>query len=387
MLIPIRARGNTQTLFCVPGALGNLGWLVEFSSLMGKKYDIYGLEPAGLKNWEERQDSIEELASYYIKAIQEVQPQGPYCLLGYSFGGTVAYEMACQLTDKGEQVSHIILLDAYAPWSETVKSLKVPDFFPWILLGNMFGTFWGLTKLFDAEGFTKVAPEQYTDYTAGYLFNSTKTLLSLEGVTKLIKSSVDLIIQSQTLLIKYKSKLYTGQSEIIFFQAKQGFVGPSNKMSLPIQADAKYEDLHGWNKVFKAGIKSFDILCDHFELIESPYLNNVVEQLKVCLFKNVEAGSAGNAQKDSNLGDIDKSHLVEKLHAIVAHQLKVDPKKISADTVISNYGVSSLSSVLVLQAINDAFGLEIELDEMFANFTINKLADLVCKATNNIVVS
>jgi len=56
---------------------------------------------------------MEELASHYIKEMQQMQPRGPYYLMGFSFGGMIAYEMACQLVANGHQVNFVGLLDTY----------------------------------------------------------------------------------------------------------------------------------------------------------------------------------------------------------------------------------------------------------------------------------
>ena len=49
-------------------------------------------------------DTLEELSSIYIDAILKIQPDGDYYLAGSSLGGTIAYEMACQLTAMGKKV-------------------------------------------------------------------------------------------------------------------------------------------------------------------------------------------------------------------------------------------------------------------------------------------
>jgi fatty acid synthase len=69
---------------------------------------VYGIECAR----EVPLDSIEKMASYYVQKIKEVQPRGPYKLIGYSFGGTVAFEMALQLEKENEAVAVLVLLDA-----------------------------------------------------------------------------------------------------------------------------------------------------------------------------------------------------------------------------------------------------------------------------------
>ncbi len=59
--------------------------------------------------------SVTALASDYINQIRAFQPQGPYALAGWSFGGLVAYEMAHQLRAMDERVSQCILIDSFAP--------------------------------------------------------------------------------------------------------------------------------------------------------------------------------------------------------------------------------------------------------------------------------
>jgi Thioesterase domains of type I polyketide synthases or non-ribosomal peptide synthetases len=56
-------------------------------------------------------ESVEEMAALYLKEIHEVQPHGPYYLGGYSFGGTVAYEMAQQLSAAGEKTALLAMFD------------------------------------------------------------------------------------------------------------------------------------------------------------------------------------------------------------------------------------------------------------------------------------
>ena len=53
------------------------------------------------------------MAEHYIKEMREVQPEGPYFLGGRSSGGTIAFEMACQLKAAGEEVALLALLDTY----------------------------------------------------------------------------------------------------------------------------------------------------------------------------------------------------------------------------------------------------------------------------------
>jgi thioesterase domain-containing protein len=59
--------------------------------------------------------TIEEMAVRYLKAVRRRQPKGPYHLAGYSFGGTMVYEMARLLTEAGEKVEFLGLFDTENP--------------------------------------------------------------------------------------------------------------------------------------------------------------------------------------------------------------------------------------------------------------------------------
>lgn len=70
---------------------------------------VYGFERT------EEAASLEEKATRYLGIIKDLQPEGPYQLLGWSFGGCLAYEVACQLREQGQDVSFLGLIDTILP--------------------------------------------------------------------------------------------------------------------------------------------------------------------------------------------------------------------------------------------------------------------------------
>lgn len=56
--------------------------------------------------------SVEAIARRYLASVREHQPRGPYVLLGFCFGGILAYEVGRQLRDAGEEVSLLAMLDS-----------------------------------------------------------------------------------------------------------------------------------------------------------------------------------------------------------------------------------------------------------------------------------
>jgi thioesterase domain-containing protein/acyl carrier protein len=74
---------------------------------------IYGMQARGIDGVEEPFERIEDMAQFYLDAIQKLQPSGPYILIGYSLGGLVTLEMAQRLLKKNEKVALLTMLDAY----------------------------------------------------------------------------------------------------------------------------------------------------------------------------------------------------------------------------------------------------------------------------------
>jgi thioesterase domain-containing protein/acyl carrier protein len=116
-LVAIQPEGTRPNLFCVHGAGGNVLIYRELSQQLGFDQPFYGLQCQGLGGQQPLLTKIEEMAALYVQEIQSVQPHGPYFLGGYCMGGTVAYEIAHQLTARGEQVALLSLFDT-VDWSK-----------------------------------------------------------------------------------------------------------------------------------------------------------------------------------------------------------------------------------------------------------------------------
>jgi amino acid adenylation domain-containing protein len=78
-------------------------------------YGIYAESELLMVSEAEDTASVEELAREYVNIIRRAEPHGPYRIAGMSFGGIVAYEVAQQLRDAGEEVSFLGLIDAILP--------------------------------------------------------------------------------------------------------------------------------------------------------------------------------------------------------------------------------------------------------------------------------
>jgi amino acid adenylation domain-containing protein len=122
-LVPLQPHGDRPPLFLSHGIAGNVLDLQPLASEMGLDQPVYGLQAQGLDGESLPLESIEAIAAHNIQTLRSVQTHGPYFLGGYSFGGTVAFEMARQLEREGHTVALLVLFDSYTP----EESQKIQD--------------------------------------------------------------------------------------------------------------------------------------------------------------------------------------------------------------------------------------------------------------------
>jgi nonribosomal peptide synthetase DhbF len=112
-VLPLRKKGNLPPIFCIHPA-GGLAW--DYAKLLPyipSGHPLYGLQARSYLEPHDYPASLEEMASDYFSLIREIQPVGPYLLVGYSFGGLVAFEMARQIESAGETIALLAVLDSY----------------------------------------------------------------------------------------------------------------------------------------------------------------------------------------------------------------------------------------------------------------------------------
>jgi amino acid adenylation domain-containing protein len=117
--LALQPQGQRTPLFCIAGvhvyqALANeLGPDIPvYGVFLPAEQDLFG---TGGVTSGGRVPTIQEIAASYIDAIRVEQPEGPYQLFGFCFGGVVVYEMARQLEAAGETASLVAMLDTVLP--------------------------------------------------------------------------------------------------------------------------------------------------------------------------------------------------------------------------------------------------------------------------------
>jgi thioesterase domain-containing protein/acyl carrier protein len=113
VLLPVKDGAAGPAVFCVHPVSG-IGWCyTPLAGIASAEHSVYALQARGLDGGGTLPGSVREMAADYVRQIRTVRESGPYRLMGWSFGGVVAHEMAVQLRAQGEQVETLALLDAY----------------------------------------------------------------------------------------------------------------------------------------------------------------------------------------------------------------------------------------------------------------------------------
>lgn len=107
-------RTATRQLFMIPDGSGSATSYTEITQL-GPDIAVWGMFSPFMRTPEEYKCGVYGMATKFLEEMKRRQPEGPYAVSGWSAGGVIAYEIVNQLTRAGEEVSHLILIDAPCP--------------------------------------------------------------------------------------------------------------------------------------------------------------------------------------------------------------------------------------------------------------------------------
>lgn len=111
-LVPLKP-GVGEPLFIAHGIGGNVIELTKLGQSIDSGRPVYAIQAKGVDGNEAPLDKVSDMTAYYLAHLRKLQPQGPYYLAGYSFGGIIAMEMARRLKAAGETVALLAFIDSF----------------------------------------------------------------------------------------------------------------------------------------------------------------------------------------------------------------------------------------------------------------------------------
>ena len=241
IIVPIQPKGSKPPIFCVHGAGGGVIGYSKLANWLGPDQPLYGIQAKGFNDDQEPHRQIEDMARAYLTAIKTIQPHGPYCLLGYSFGGIVAYELACQLKEQGEYVALLAILDAYA-----------------------LSRSWALKQLWRPKNLIK-----FILNIPPWLIDQWQVRSSRDYKQEIPDEFKRLFQAHVNSLLKYHPRIYDGK--ITLFR-------------VPILSLLRSFDPElGWEELARGGVETHLISGSHAKMLDDPYVENLARIIKSCL--------------------------------------------------------------------------------------------------------
>jgi thioesterase domain-containing protein len=111
-------------VFAIHAIEGTVNFYEELSKALGPEQPFYGFRSPLLFHPDQPETSLDELAARYVEELRLAFPHGPYFLLGASFGGHIAYEMARKLAAQGQTPERLLIIDADVPGSAEIVEIS-----------------------------------------------------------------------------------------------------------------------------------------------------------------------------------------------------------------------------------------------------------------------
>ena len=198
------------------------------------------------------------MAAQYVQALRAHQPEGPYLLGGWSMGGSVAFEMAQQLTAQGQQVALLALMDTRAKGLDGKPNLVGKT----VLLSH-FAKSLGLT--IDNKSFSQHEP----DAQVAYILKQCKTanLVTPDVGHTQLRRYLDVYVSNIQVTQNYRPKPYSGR--VTLFSARERSVAQDPTL--------------GWGKLATGGITTYGVPGNHFTMLQKPHVQVLAEKLRASI--------------------------------------------------------------------------------------------------------
>jgi amino acid adenylation domain-containing protein len=268
-LVLLKSGRSRSPLFCIHALGGTLFSYYDLVKHLGEDRHIYGLQSRGIDGKQQPLDRVEDISSYYIQSIQTIQPQGPYLLMGYSFGGIVAFEMARQLVAQGEVVDFLGLVDIRSPTLEKnrmsltkwlnfhfsqLKQLQLKDRVKYFLDKILYRL--SIQTKGNTEGYKEVMARR---------------LSTFEMFEPELLDVLDANLQATK---NYSPQVYPGQATLFWCEYQALYID-------------RYPDL-GWGQLVTGGVNTLPVPGEHLSLLSEPHVRVLAEKLKLCMEQTTE---------------------------------------------------------------------------------------------------
>ncbi len=266
-VVTLNGHGKRDPLFCMPGRGGTVFSYRGLVQLLDHEQPVYGLQFPGLDGDEDPIADMVELATEMLRRVRRVRSHGPYLLMGYSFGGLVAYEMARQLIEAGESVPYLAVLDAAAPGAMSQRPMH-----------ERIGVHLRRFAQADVKGKIRYVTQR-VDNLADRIRRPKRN-----GKPSVPQAEIP---EGEGRVIEALRRLQETTD-----QARAGYQPPPIDVSVSLFRTAakpewyefcKMDEVYGWGDLARNGVRTYDIPGKHLEIFDAAHVPLMAEQVRVSL--------------------------------------------------------------------------------------------------------
>ncbi|HUY12295.1 MAG TPA: amino acid adenylation domain-containing protein [Terriglobia bacterium] len=239
-LVPIQSQGTRPTFFCVHGLGGTVLLFKALAKYLGPDQPVYGLQAQGLDGVHPFHVRVEDMAEHYVKEMRSIQPQGPYYLGGYSFGGYVCLEMARRLRQAGQEVGLLGLFDTFPEKEKSNTSLLLN------LLSH--------------------SPGDWVSFFYRKSRGLIKHWIAIATFPQVLKNAWHACSKAER---DYRLRPYQGEAAL-FIPSKESIRSSQDPAIV-------------WGRWITEGVEVHEIPGDHGSIMREPLVRNLAENIRECL--------------------------------------------------------------------------------------------------------
>jgi amino acid adenylation domain-containing protein len=258
-VVAVNPCGERTPLVCFHPAGGNVLCYKALADALGRDWPMYMVQASGLEAGQSLQPSVELMVTEYLPEIQKIIQNRPIIMLGWSFGGLLAWEAAERLRKFGTKIESVILLDSVAS-PDTIRSILQKD------EADFIATMFDEMGLGSAEYLRTLTPDERLDRIIQH--ESSNDYLP-EGLDRQHMRRLLALFQNNGLAaLRYQPR--KSEERILLIRPKLA------SSQAPTIAGDNY---NGWAKLCSSGVELCWIDGTHGQMLIHPFVQQLADHI------------------------------------------------------------------------------------------------------------
>lgn len=279
-LVPMQTTGSRPPLVGVHPGHGGVLCYRELAGHLGPEQPVYGLQSLDFDHGRAASNDLREMAARYLaEAVAALPADAPLILLGWSFGGLIAFEMARQSRARDARPTHLLLVDCRLPITAPTLATIAPS----ILLANLLfeRPARAAPHAFSLEEIAALSVEQQLSTVAARTGTSIDRLVPEVIGRDRLEAYLQMRAARMEALRRYDLRPYDGATTL-FRASDAGEPSPIPRLQSAFEEAARSAD-YGWTRWCSQGVEVIDVPGDHESVIAAPNVSHLAREVSACL--------------------------------------------------------------------------------------------------------